>query len=309
MFVLWLALVAADDLKIGPSRTRAEEYLRAAEQCSGSRGEGERGWLNLLAAYSLATEGTAEAEFIKDTLTENYVAAGSPHLAPVKGLPTVKRPPRVEPTPIEGRLTRVFPTVLGRWFLNASDDERRCIYDASVAAYPTQGTDTERNHQLFRTQMSSLPEAYMPSLAACPLWDKIHSFARSAAQQLTSNAYDADCILWTSVHTPASVHEPHNTQDSLVGGVYYVRVPEGSGRLGLLDPRGTWPGHAPTTDLPKPPFHHTLELEPQEDLLVLFPGWLVHEVLPASAPFEGFRVSVSVNFKGEWLDTVRPHLV
>ena len=44
-------------------------------------------------------------------------------------------------------------------------------------------------------------------------------------------------------------------------------------------------------------------------MLVLFPGWLVHQVLPApsGAPMDeardGYRVSISVNFKGEWQDT------
>ena len=48
---------------------------------------------------------------------------------------------------------------------------------------------------------------------------------------------------------------------------------------------------------------------------VLFPGWLVHQVLsaPSSAPMDelrdGCRVSISVNFKGEWQDTTGLSLV
>ena len=60
---------------------------------------------------------------------------------------------------------------------------------------------------------------------------------------------------------------------------------------------------------PAPPFHRSVELPAKEGVLVLFPGWLVHQVLPApsGAPMDeardGYRVSISVNFKGEWQDT------
>ena len=77
---------------------------------------------------------------------------------------------------------------------------------------------------------------------------------------------------------------------------------------------------------PRPPFHRTLTVTPREGLLVLFPGWLVHSVLPANATAETsvgagvgaggsesesesdsagyeYRVSVSMNLKGEWQDT------
>ena len=38
-----------------------------------------------------------------------------------------------------------------------------------------------------------------------------------------------------------SLHEPHMTMDSLVGGVYYVNIPAHSGDLVMFDPRGMSP--------------------------------------------------------------------
>ena len=111
--------------------------------------------------------------------------------------------------------------------------------------------------------------------------------------------------------------------------VYYVAVPPGSGALGLFDPRGKSPMLSPLyhdprdgpptsrngagPSLPTPPFHRTIEVDPAEGLLVLFPGWLVHTVRPSVGlrpPSAGggrggsrYRVSISVNLKGEWQDT------
>ena len=137
-----------------------------------------------------------------------------------------------------------------------------------------------------------------------------------------------------------------------------MRVPTGSGRLELYDPRGK----SPLRDLedplsaPSPPFHRVRGIQPVEGIsskkllfcerflhndfnikgkLVLFPGWLVHSVLKpsvqatgecspstcrASIPEEGrggrgqqeaaevYRVSLSLNLKGEWQDTAALHI-
>eukprot|EP00968_Pinguiococcus_pyrenoidosus_P017016 scaffold1659_cov255-Pinguiococcus_pyrenoidosus.AAC.15 len=108
------------------------------------------------------------------------------------------------------------------------------------------------------------------------------------------------------------------TEDSLIGGVYYSRVPSGSGHLALYDPRGMSPilrrnfseeiveGIPLNQRAPHPPFHRIVDVEPKEGKLVLFPGWLIHQVLPSpdlDTDGSGYRVSVSVNLKGEWQDT------
>lgn len=119
-----------------------------------------------------------------------------------------------------------------------------------------------------------------------------------------------DIIFWVSVHTGNSVHEPHMTEDSLLGGVYYVSVPPFSGRLELFDPRSGVQTVCPNTvkELVNPPFHRTVEIQPEEGLLVIFPGWLVHGVQASKGldvAQHKYRVSISVNLKGEWQDTTQ----
>lgn len=127
-------------------------------------------------------------------------------------------------------------------------------------------------------------------------------------------------VVWVSIHTAESVHQPHVTDDALVGGVYYVRTPTGSGRLELYDPRGKNPLRdlAEPTSPPFPPFHRTVTVVPKAGHLLLFPGWLVHSVVTAeslvadadeieSTPLDGYRVSLSLNLKGEWQDTAALH--
>ena len=113
-----------------------------------------------------------------------------------------------------------------------------------------------------------------------------------------------------------------------------MTAPPRSGELALFDPRGKPPTDAgksgggggdgdgngggedgmpsdPTgrffsgMALPSPPFHRVSTVRPVPGLLIVFPGWLVHQVLPAAggAQLDQLRVSISLNLKGEWQDT------
>ena len=83
------------------------------------------------------------------------------------------------------------------------------------------------------------------------LWQQLMNSTRAAAAELLQvygfspveawQKASHRTVLWASVHTADSIHEPHMTKDSLVGGVYYVRIPPGSGDLVLFDPRGMSP--------------------------------------------------------------------
>lgn len=86
--------------------------------------------------------------------------------------------------------------------------------------------------------------------------------------------------------------------------MYYVTVPPNSGALDLFDPRQT----IGADGLPEPPYHRTHTVTPREGLMVLFPGWLVHTVRESTGldvQKHGYRVSISVNLKGEWQDTTK----
>jgi len=114
-------------------------------------------------------------------------------------------------------------------------------------------------------------------------------------------------VVWASVHTGRSHHGPHNTEDSMVGGVFYVKVPKKAGSLLFSDPRGKNSVMQAPASVPTAPFHKLFQVDPYEGLLILFPGWLVHQVAhsPGLDPSEdGYRVSISFNLNGEWAETV-----
>ena len=239
-----------------------------------------------------------------------------------------KSRPAMDPGP--GCTTLSFATAFGKWNLSKvlknvtrlNED----IYRASVNAYLQLKSDfpdmspTDLNHELWRLQRSVLDretQSYWGGFQDIDgFTDLVHAM-RHAANRFLGDTHglredDAErrashpLVVWVSVHTMESVHQPHVTLDALVGGVYYVSVPKGSGRLELYDPRGKSP-----LDLKdpmaasNPPFHRTVGVQPSPGTLILFPGWLVHSVLPSSmdSSKHGYRVSISLNLKGEWQTT------
>lgn len=244
------------------------------------------------------------------------------------------------------------------------------IYAYAVAGYEAlrarrpELSATDLNHELFRIQMDQLEgtATYWDGFSDVAGFDHLVGTMRRAAslflQRHGMNTTIAELksshplVVWASVHSVdsrpelASMHQPHVTDDALVGGVYYVRTPPGSGQLHIFDPRGKSP-----LDLrdpmaqSSPPFHRGVRISPKEGKLVLFPGWLVHSVVPATslnqngparipAPEEekekedeakdksksheeafslhqvhrpAYRVSLSLNLKGEWYDTSSLH--
>lgn len=235
---------------------------------------------------------------------------------------------RLDPGP--GCTTLSFATAFGKWDLNSVLKDvaklNKDIYSASVNAYLQikqefpKMNPTDLNHQLWKLQRSVLDretQSYWGGFQEIEGFRDLVAAMRHAARRFLGDTHgldpdDADrkashpLVVWVSVHTMESVHQPHVTLDALVGGVYYVNVPKNSGRLELYDPRGKSPLDLKEPEAPSnPPFHRTVGIQPSAGMLVLFPGWLVHSVLPSSmdSSKEGYRVSISLNLKGEWQTT------
>ena len=90
---------------------------------------------------------------------------------------------------------------------------------------------------------------------------------------------------WVTVHDECVAHLTHDHPETMVAGTYYVRTPPGAGALKLYDPRTMHQEH--------------LIIHPRAGELVLFPGWLKHQVLPTSGS-GGTRISIAFNFDGYW---------
>ena len=85
----------------------------------------------------------------------------------------------------------------------------------------------------------------------------------------------------------------HYNSDILVSGVYYVKVPEKSGRIRFYDPRNPMV-HA-SLDWS---YYHNYEyhyFDPKEGQMIFFPSWLEHDVEPNETNEE--RISIAFNVR------------
>ena len=131
-------------------------------------------------------------------------------------------------------------------------------------------------------------------------------------QMMTSMGYhpkfEAFCDnMWANINKRYSHNRNHVHPGALWSGVYYVRAPESSGRIWFTDPRGEAHTMIPrfNTDKNKPKpkdFWREVYYEPTPGRLIVFPGWLTHEVEPnLNMEFKeddrkGWRYSISFNF-------------
>jgi hypothetical protein len=79
---------------------------------------------------------------------------------------------------------------------------------------------------------------------------------------------------------------------------YFVRTPEDSGELVFEDPRGSTAADNLRAAQPWAPFVFPMRIKPRTGLLVAFPSWLPHQVLPTPSSEE--RVSFSCNIDHFW---------
>lgn len=107
------------------------------------------------------------------------------------------------------------------------------------------------------------------------------NFLLNEAIKYATRLINCDSIqtgLWFNHMPPGAVTEPHShdVDDELLSGVYYIYVPDNSGNL-LLHDSGK-----------------TVEITPEEGMLVFFKPNIIHEVLENKSR-EG-RLSVGINF-------------
>jgi hypothetical protein len=87
---------------------------------------------------------------------------------------------------------------------------------------------------------------------------------------------------WATVHKDCVFHGAHHHGEDIMSGVFYVQIPEGSGKISFYDPRGI---HSP--------FVNRINVMPRPGDIVLFPTSLVHQVQPTQSHVE--RISIAVN--------------
>ena len=113
--------------------------------------------------------------------------------------------------------------------------------------------------------------------------------------------------MWANVNYKYSHNKNHVHPGAQWSGVYYIRTPKDCGHIWFTDPCGQRHIDIPIMqDKKEKPKHYWREVhyEPIEGRLIMFPGWLVHEVAPNMSNLKGekgWRCSVSFNFKQRWI--------
>lgn len=99
--------------------------------------------------------------------------------------------------------------------------------------------------------------------------------------------------LWLNRNGPGDLNRPHVHPHSMLSGVYYVKVPPNSGNIEFFDPvLARVVSKFPVAENKKINAS-TVEFDPVEGRLIIFPSWLQHWVQPNQG--EGDRVSISFN--------------
>ena len=90
--------------------------------------------------------------------------------------------------------------------------------------------------------------------------------------------------MWAMVNDKRS-YNAHHIHEGLLSGVFYLQVPEDSGRLILCNPAVRSHSHIiRSKDYP---------IQPERLALIMFPSWLEHYVEPSNS--DGERISISFN--------------
>jgi|LWDU01.1.fsa_nt_gi uncharacterized protein (TIGR02466 family) len=119
----------------------------------------------------------------------------------------------------------------------------------------------------------------------------------SKSMHIDIENYDIECQQsWGNVNAPGAVNMIHMHPMTHWACVYYVCIPENSGKFIINDPRGALPHMYSTPYINgESPFKgDPLEPEISSGRLLIFPGWLSHEVSPNLSNEN--RYSIAANF-------------
>ena len=94
--------------------------------------------------------------------------------------------------------------------------------------------------------------------------------------------------MWAMVNTKYN-YNAHHVHEGIISGVFYLQVPENSGRLILCNPAVRSQNH--------PIRNKDFALEPERLALILFPSWLEHYVEPSKSDEERIAISFNIGEK------------
>ena len=124
------------------------------------------------------------------------------------------------------------------------------------------------------------------------LFDEINKAAEDYCIQ-TDTFKGNNISYWVQDYQKEEHHESHAHPGSFLSGVYYIRANENAGDIMFQNPNP----HVYFTPYQNNSMveHHTHRVKPHKGLLVLFPYWLFHQVIP-SKELNTIRTCLAFNF-------------
>lgn len=93
--------------------------------------------------------------------------------------------------------------------------------------------------------------------------------------------------MWANVNGTGSYNH-HHTHSGVISGVFYLKVPENSGNLVLVNPSVRSDGHFIRVP--------NYSVNPQPLACIMFPSWLEHYVEPNQSDEDRISISFNTNF-------------
>ena len=174
-------------------------------------------------------------------------------------------------------LTHLFPTTIGS-FIDVETSKKFLPIARKILDNPANLTNTWQYNTTYGSRNYTDGESHD--------YNSIHTieeyFVNIGGQYLKSLGYktiNLKAKIFFSEMFDGDFHVPHEHPSSVLSGVFYLHVPQGSSSIRFYDPRV----HTRYIDLPIVEHAYTnwnfFNVAPEEGLLLIFPSWLTHEIL------------------------------
>jgi uncharacterized protein (TIGR02466 family) len=124
---------------------------------------------------------------------------------------------------------------------------------------------------------------------------EIENISREYVKALSLTSNVSAVASWININPPGAFNQRHDHPLCLVSGVFYVKAPKDCGNIEFVHPSSAkmnrdWVDkqvrYAPCNS-------PAWSVEPEENMLYIFPGWLEHTVYPNKSKED--RISISFN--------------
>lgn len=184
------------------------------------------------------------------------------------------------------------------WIHDFSDEASREILEklANLALDEERGAERQQEGKSNRGNSFHTQTNFLGDFRQTPLFSLLAPRLAAALADYGYNTSGVRVNYWSIVSRHGGYNRRHNHPDAVLSVAFYVRVPQGSGRLIFADPRyGKLMESQFGRSSASSSLHGHITVEPKFGRLVIFPSFLEHEVEMSTC--EAPRVIYSLNIQ------------